>query len=87
METRKDRDGNLIHWLDDTWGILEIHSPGENSQFHGYKPPQTLYQVVMMVTPSGLYITLDGIYGSFESGMTAIENEMVAMNWIERNLK
>jgi len=78
MEIKKDRDGNVIHWLNDTWGLLEIHTFDI--------PSKICYRPVMKVS-SMRYITIDVLCSSFESGITAIENELLAMKWIDQNDK
>ena len=71
METRKDQQGNVIHWLDETYGLLEIRTYANISHVSS----KILYRPVMKVTAS-YYITLeDHSFESFDSGIKFLESE------------
>ena len=71
METRKDQQGNIIHWMDKTYGLLEIRTYADISHVSS----KVLYRPVMKVTAIH-YITLeDHLFESFDNGIKFIESE------------
>ena len=63
METRKDKQGNIIHWMDKTYADISHVSS------------KVLYRPVMKVTAIH-YITLeDHLFESFDNGIKFIESE------------